>query len=41
VLLVPPAQVESALSWFKSQDIGVYIIGKVIEGTGEVIGLPQ
>jgi len=41
VLLVPPAQVESALSWFKSQDIGVYIIGKVIEGTGEVIGLRQ
>jgi phosphoribosylformylglycinamidine cyclo-ligase len=41
VLLVPPDQVESALSWFKSQDIGVYIIGKVIEGTGEVIGLPQ
>lgn len=41
VLLVPPAQAESALSWFKSQDIGVYIIGKVIEGTGEVIGLSQ
>ncbi len=41
VLLVPPAQAGSALSWFKSQDIGVYIIGKVIEGTGEVIGLPQ
>ncbi|MDP8964291.1 MAG: phosphoribosylformylglycinamidine cyclo-ligase [Cyanobacteriota bacterium] len=40
VLLVPSAQAEQALSWFESQGIAAYKIGEVIEGTGEVVGIP-
>jgi phosphoribosylformylglycinamidine cyclo-ligase len=41
VLLVPPAQAEQTRRWFESQDIAAYTIGEVIEGAGEVIGIPH
>ena len=41
VLLIPPDQVEQTLRWFESQHIAAYRIGQVIEGTGEVVGLPR
>ncbi len=41
VLLVPPEQAEQTCSWFESQNIPAYTIGKVIEGAGGVVGIPQ
>ncbi|NEP01287.1 MAG: phosphoribosylformylglycinamidine cyclo-ligase [Symploca sp. SIO2E9] len=41
VVIVPPTQAEQTLSWFESQGITAYTIGKVIEGTGEVLGIPE
>ncbi|HEY9675433.1 MAG TPA: phosphoribosylformylglycinamidine cyclo-ligase [Waterburya sp.] len=41
VILVPPDQTEQSLRWFKSQQMAAYRIGQVIEGPGEVVGLPQ
>lgn len=41
VLIVPPKEAEQTLSWFKSQDIEAYQIGEVIEGDGQVIGIPK
>lgn len=40
-LLVPPTQVEQTINWFHSQDIDAYAIGKVISGSGSLIGLPN
>ncbi|MBR8829025.1 MAG: phosphoribosylformylglycinamidine cyclo-ligase [Gomphosphaeria aponina SAG 52.96 = DSM 107014] len=40
VLIVPPGQVKSAISWFESQEIKAYTIGEVIEGKGEIVGTP-
>jgi phosphoribosylformylglycinamidine cyclo-ligase len=41
VLLVPPEQAEQTCSWFKSQNISAYTIGKVIEGAGGIVGIPH
>ncbi|GAB4206251.1 MAG: phosphoribosylformylglycinamidine cyclo-ligase [Coleofasciculaceae cyanobacterium] len=41
VVLVSPEQAEEARRWFESQEIAAYPIGEVIEGTGEVVGLPD
>ncbi len=41
VLIVPPNQADETLNWFKSQDVESYKIGEVIEGTGEVVGIPD
>jgi len=41
VLIVPPEAAEQILSGFKSQDVDAYKIGEVIEGVGEVIGIPK
>lgn len=41
VLIVPPAQAEQTQNWFKSQSITAYRIGEVIEGVGEVVGIPE
>jgi phosphoribosylformylglycinamidine cyclo-ligase len=41
VILVPPDQAEQSLRWFESQQMAAYRIGQVIEGPGEVVGLPQ
>ncbi len=41
VLLVPPSQAAQTLSWFESQNMAAYTIGEVINGTGEVIGIPS
>jgi phosphoribosylformylglycinamidine cyclo-ligase len=40
VLLVPPEQAEKTLRWFESQSVAAYRIGEVIEGAGEVVGIP-
>ena len=41
VLLVPPSQAAQTLSWFESHNVAAYTIGEVINGTGEVIGIPK
>ncbi|WP_017314808.1 phosphoribosylformylglycinamidine cyclo-ligase [Mastigocladopsis repens] len=40
VLLVPPHQAQQAMTYFESQNITAFTIGKVITGSGELIGLP-
>ena len=40
VLLVPPEQADKTLRWFESQSVAAYRIGEVIEGAGEVVGIP-
>jgi phosphoribosylformylglycinamidine cyclo-ligase len=39
VLVVPPHQLEAVISHFQSQDIPADIIGEVISGSGELVGL--
>ncbi|MBW4685129.1 MAG: phosphoribosylformylglycinamidine cyclo-ligase [Komarekiella atlantica HA4396-MV6] len=39
VLLMPPHQVEQTITHFQSQDIPTYVIGEVITGSGELVGL--
>ena len=39
VVLVPPEQAEETRRWFEAQQVAAYTLGKVIEGTGEVVGL--
>ncbi|KOP25050.1 phosphoribosylformylglycinamidine cyclo-ligase [Hapalosiphon sp. MRB220] len=41
VLLVPPQQVQPAVDHFESQNIATYVIGEVITGSGELLGLPE
>ncbi len=41
VVLVPPEQVQQAHQCFESQGISAYQIGEVIEGVGEVVGIPH
>ncbi|MDJ0800025.1 MAG: phosphoribosylformylglycinamidine cyclo-ligase [Calothrix sp. MO_167.B12] len=41
VLLLPPQQVEQAISFFQSQDISAFSIGEVVHGAGEILGLPE
>ncbi|MBD2000484.1 phosphoribosylformylglycinamidine cyclo-ligase [Oculatella sp. FACHB-28] len=36
VLLVPPAQVEQTIQWFKAENLPAWAIGEVIEGNGEL-----
>ncbi|MBW4634976.1 MAG: phosphoribosylformylglycinamidine cyclo-ligase [Iphinoe sp. HA4291-MV1] len=40
VLLVPPHQVQQAISYFESRNVTAFTIGEVITGSGELIGLP-
>ncbi len=40
VLLLPPQQVETAIRFFHNQDISACAIGKVVNGAGEILGLP-
>ncbi|MTJ55187.1 phosphoribosylformylglycinamidine cyclo-ligase [Anabaena sp. UHCC 0253] len=39
VLLVPPQQAEQVITHFQALDIPANVIGEVIEGTGELVGL--
>jgi phosphoribosylformylglycinamidine cyclo-ligase len=39
VLLVPPQQAEQVITHFQSQDIPANVMGEVINGTGELVGL--
>ncbi|MCY7392595.1 MAG: phosphoribosylformylglycinamidine cyclo-ligase [Leptolyngbyaceae cyanobacterium CAN_BIN12] len=41
VVLVPPNQVDSALQHFAAENIAAFAIGKVIAGSGEVVGVPK
>lgn len=41
VVLVPPDRAESAIAWFNAQNLAAWQIGEVIEGQGELIGLPE
>ena len=41
VVIVPPDQAESTVQFFTQQDIAAQVIGEVIAGTGELVGLPQ
>lgn len=38
-LIVPSAQVESSIHWFVDQGIAAYVIGTVVPGQGELLGL--
>jgi phosphoribosylformylglycinamidine cyclo-ligase len=40
VLLLPPHQVEQAITYFELQNMRAFTIGEVITGSGELIGLP-
>lgn len=39
VLILPPEQAEKAIKHFQSQDIPAFIIGEVVTGSGELMGL--
>lgn len=41
VAIVPPAQAEKALNFFTQVGCYPWILGQVIQGTGEVLGLPH
>lgn len=41
VVLVAPEAAEAALQWFTEQGVEAYAIGKVIPGSGELVGLPE
>ncbi len=41
VVLVPPQQTQQAISYFESQNIPAYAIGEVINGSGELLGIPE
>jgi phosphoribosylformylglycinamidine cyclo-ligase len=41
VLLVPPAQAEQTVSFFTSQEIPAYVIGEVVSGNGELLGIAE
>lgn len=41
VVLVPPSQADQTIEWFTSQNISAYAIGEVIDGHGELLGLPN
>lgn len=41
VVLVNPNQVTETLQHFESQNIPCYVIGEVISGNGELVGLPE
>ncbi|QDL08854.1 phosphoribosylformylglycinamidine cyclo-ligase [Brasilonema octagenarum UFV-E1] len=40
VLIVPPHQAEQVITYMKLQNVTAFTIGKVITGSGELIGLP-
>lgn len=41
VLLVPPDQVDRAISWFADYNINAWAIGEVVAGTGSLLGIPS
>lgn len=41
VVVVPANQAEKTIEWFEFQAISAYQIGEVIEGTGELVGIPE
>lgn len=41
VVIVAPEQKDITLNWFQSQNIPSFVIGNVVEGKGEILGLPN
>ncbi|WP_346290295.1 phosphoribosylformylglycinamidine cyclo-ligase [Sphaerothrix gracilis] len=41
VVLVAPSQAQAAIQGFEQAGVAAYQIGQVVEGSGEVLGLPQ
>lgn len=41
VVVVPPDRLNATISWFESQQIEAFPIGKVIDGDGKLVGLPE
>lgn len=39
-VIVPPAQAEQTMAWFQQQGIESYRLGEVVEGAGNLLGLP-
>jgi phosphoribosylformylglycinamidine cyclo-ligase len=39
VLIVPPSATEVARRWFSEQGLSAYLLGEVVSGNGEVLGL--
>ncbi|NET56136.1 MAG: phosphoribosylformylglycinamidine cyclo-ligase [Symploca sp. SIO2E6] len=40
VVIVPPEHAQQTRSWFDSEGIAAYDLGKVIEGVGDILGIP-
>jgi phosphoribosylformylglycinamidine cyclo-ligase len=40
-LVVPPAEVDQALSWLAQHQVTAYLVGEVVAGSGQVTGLPE
>ncbi len=40
-LVLPPAEVDGALSWLSQHQVAAYAVGEVVAGTGQVTGLPE
>ncbi len=39
-LVVPPTEVDATLQWLKQHDVDAYLVGEVVSGSGQVVGLP-
>ncbi len=40
-LVVPPTEVDATLQWLKQHDVQAYLVGEVVTGSGQVVGLPE
>jgi phosphoribosylformylglycinamidine cyclo-ligase len=40
-VIVPPAEADQAVSWFNQQGVSAYVVGSIVPGEGELLGLPQ
>jgi phosphoribosylformylglycinamidine cyclo-ligase len=40
-LVVPPAEVDQAMSWLAQHQVAAYLVGEVVAGAGQVTGLPE
>lgn len=41
VVIVPPDQADSVVSWFNAQEVAAWRMGEVVSGQGELIGLTE
>ncbi|HSM82512.1 MAG TPA: phosphoribosylformylglycinamidine cyclo-ligase [Nodosilinea sp.] len=40
-LVLPPSELDPALSWLSAQGVTAYPVGEVVAGAGQVLGLPE